>query len=272
MHCAPAIIDLRGPPWSSIFLSVKILLVFGGSGRSSDCRGAAECRLALRSGGGAGGAEGCDAGSGYETTDKHGWTPITHARSPCRCRHSSPSVGNRPDRPQRCLRASVGARVGGAIGDEPGTIGQDQDPAEKAICEGEDGAGLPVQSAARPALPGHILAHADAVANANDGAPGVDGESFARIEANGRQSRLDRLREGVRTKRCRPEAVRRMMLKRGMMREPDATARMIEAYLHDRVRDCLAGRGIRHIREDAGFGALGVPRRRLRRNTSATCA
>jgi hypothetical protein len=119
---------------------------------------------------------------------------------------------------------------------------------------------------------GHILAHADAVANANDGAPGVDGESFARIEANGRQSRLDRLREGVRTKRCRPEAVRRMMLKRGMMREPDATARIIEAYWYDRVRDCLAGRGIRHVREDAGFGALGVPRRRLRRNTSATCA
>jgi hypothetical protein len=42
--------DLRGPPWSSIFLSVKILLVFGGSGRSPDCRGAAEYRLSQLAG------------------------------------------------------------------------------------------------------------------------------------------------------------------------------------------------------------------------------
>jgi RNA-directed DNA polymerase len=57
-----------------------------------------------------------------------------------------------------------------------------------------------------------ILAHAYALARANDGAPGVDGESFARIEANGRQAWLARLREEVRTKSYRPQAVRRVLI------------------------------------------------------------
>jgi hypothetical protein len=87
------------------------------------------------------------------------------------------------------------------------------------------------------------------------------GWAIGRIEALRRRPRWAVERTAGRTKRCRPEAVRWVMLKRGMMREPDATDRIIDAYLYGRVRNCLGGRGIRHIRKDAGFGTLGVPRR-----------
>ena len=57
-----------------------------------------------------------------------------------------------------------------------------------------------------------VLAHAYALAKANKGAPGVDGESFDRIEAAGREGWLAGLREEVRTKRYRPRAVRRVLI------------------------------------------------------------
>ena len=57
-----------------------------------------------------------------------------------------------------------------------------------------------------------ILEHAYALAKANKGAPGVDGESFARIEENGRQEWLGRLREELRAKTYQPQAVRRVMI------------------------------------------------------------
>jgi RNA-directed DNA polymerase len=57
-----------------------------------------------------------------------------------------------------------------------------------------------------------ILAHAYQVARANQGAPGVDGESFEQIETAGRQEWLSGLREELRHKRYRPQAVRRVMI------------------------------------------------------------
>ncbi len=45
-----------------------------------------------------------------------------------------------------------------------------------------------------------ILAHAYACCRANGGAPGVDGETFSRIEAYGVERWLDELREEVRGK------------------------------------------------------------------------
>ena len=57
-----------------------------------------------------------------------------------------------------------------------------------------------------------ILDHAYALAKANKGAPGVDGESFERIEEGGRQEWLGRLREELRAKTYRPQAVRRVMI------------------------------------------------------------
>lgn len=57
-----------------------------------------------------------------------------------------------------------------------------------------------------------ILAHAYEVARANQGAPGVDGESFGQIETGGRQQWLNGLREELRHKRYRPQPVRRVMI------------------------------------------------------------
>lgn len=57
-----------------------------------------------------------------------------------------------------------------------------------------------------------VLAHAYAVAKANQGAPGVDGQSFVGIEAAGREAWLARLAQEVRTGTYRPQAVRRVLI------------------------------------------------------------
>ncbi len=57
-----------------------------------------------------------------------------------------------------------------------------------------------------------ILAHAYALARANAGAPGVDGVTFAMIEAAGLETWLAGLREDLRAKRYRPRPVRRTMI------------------------------------------------------------
>jgi RNA-directed DNA polymerase len=57
-----------------------------------------------------------------------------------------------------------------------------------------------------------ILEHAYAVARANAGAPGVDGVTFAAIEASGLEKWLAGLREELVTKTYRPVPVRRVMI------------------------------------------------------------
>jgi RNA-directed DNA polymerase len=57
-----------------------------------------------------------------------------------------------------------------------------------------------------------VLEHAYALCRSNGGAPGVDGQTFADVEAYGRERWLDELREEVKTERYRPEAVRRVMI------------------------------------------------------------
>src|ERR687898_2115841 len=54
-----------------------------------------------------------------------------------------------------------------------------------------------------------ILRHAYALARANEGAPGVDGLTFATIEAEGLEAWLAGLREDLIAKTYRPEPVRR---------------------------------------------------------------
>src|SRR5687767_1253423 len=57
-----------------------------------------------------------------------------------------------------------------------------------------------------------ILRHAYALARANAGAPGVDGESFAAIAAAGEEKWLTGLRQELTTKTYRPAPVRRVMI------------------------------------------------------------
>jgi RNA-directed DNA polymerase len=57
-----------------------------------------------------------------------------------------------------------------------------------------------------------ILRHAYALARANAGAPGVDGESFAAIAASGVEEWLAGLRQDLTTRTYRPAPVRRVMI------------------------------------------------------------
>jgi RNA-directed DNA polymerase len=57
-----------------------------------------------------------------------------------------------------------------------------------------------------------ILSHAYALARSNGGAPGVDGDTFERIEADGLEEWLAGLRGDLVAKTYRPAAVRRVMI------------------------------------------------------------
>jgi RNA-directed DNA polymerase len=57
-----------------------------------------------------------------------------------------------------------------------------------------------------------ILTHAYALAKANGGAPGVDGETFGRIEARGVEQWLRKLEEELRAGTYRPAPVRRVLI------------------------------------------------------------
>lgn len=57
-----------------------------------------------------------------------------------------------------------------------------------------------------------ILAHAYALARANAGAPGVDGMTFAQVEAEGLEGWLADLREDLTARTYRPAPVRRVMI------------------------------------------------------------
>lgn len=57
-----------------------------------------------------------------------------------------------------------------------------------------------------------ILAHAYARARANNGAPGVDGQSFAEIESRGLEEWLTGIRQELRSRTYEPQPVRRKLL------------------------------------------------------------
>ena len=57
-----------------------------------------------------------------------------------------------------------------------------------------------------------ILLHAYKVARANDGAPGVNGITFAEIESEGLEDWLSGIRRDLRAKTYRPQPVRRVLI------------------------------------------------------------
>jgi RNA-directed DNA polymerase len=85
-----------------------------------------------------------------------------------------------------------------------------------------------------------ILAQAYEVARANQGAPGVDGESFEQIETGGRQQWLNGLREELRHKRYVYHGVRQFL----------------------RRRHRVPSRGTRRFSDEVVFGELRVLRLR----------
>src|SRR5712664_1489476 len=57
-----------------------------------------------------------------------------------------------------------------------------------------------------------VLAHAYALVKSNQGAPGVDGQSFWGIESQGLEEWLNGIREDLRAKTYQPQAVRRVLI------------------------------------------------------------
>jgi RNA-directed DNA polymerase len=57
-----------------------------------------------------------------------------------------------------------------------------------------------------------VLAHAYALVKSNQGAPGVDGQSFWGIESQGLEEWLSGIRDDLRAKTYQPQAVRRVMI------------------------------------------------------------
>src|SRR5581483_5290276 len=57
-----------------------------------------------------------------------------------------------------------------------------------------------------------ILRHSYELAKANNGAPGVDGQSFDQIESEGREKWLEGIRKELRDKTYRPQGVQRVMI------------------------------------------------------------
>ena len=127
------------------------------------------------------------------------------------------------------------------IGDEPGNTDCDPEPSEKAVSQGEGGACVPLLPALRQDLPREdILRHAYALARANAGAPGVDGITFAAIEASGLQEWLAGLREELISKTYRPDPVRRVMIPKpnGEGERPLGIPTIRDRVISDRRQDC----------------------------------
>jgi RNA-directed DNA polymerase len=57
-----------------------------------------------------------------------------------------------------------------------------------------------------------MLLHTYRLVRANQGAPGVDGQTFVMIEASGLEKWLSGLKEKLRTKTYKPQPVRRVLI------------------------------------------------------------
>jgi RNA-directed DNA polymerase len=114
-----------------------------------------------------------------------------------------------------------------------------------------------------------ILAHAWALSRANRGAPGVDGVTFEQIEAQGVEGWLSGLQEEVKTKRYRPQAVRRVMIPKpgggqrplGLPRIKDrvvqtAAKLVLEPIFEADMEDCAYGYRPKRSAVKAVHGAL----------------
>lgn len=95
------------------------------------------------------------------------------------------------------------------IDDESVNPAKDSGSAKEAVSEGEGRAKLPLHLLYDKIDRPGILTHAYQLANANGGAPGVDGQTFQEIEEeSGREEWFNALGKQLREKRDQPQLVR----------------------------------------------------------------
>jgi RNA-directed DNA polymerase len=99
-----------------------------------------------------------------------------------------------------------------------------------------------------------VLWRAWTLAKANQGAPGVDGESFEDIESKGVMEWLNGLREELHDKTYRPQPVRRVMIPK-----PGGGERPLGIPT---IRDRVSSQGTRQFSTKRIYGELGVFRLR----------
>src|SRR6266852_8774782 len=115
-----------------------------------------------------------------------------------------------------------------------------------------------------------VLAHAYALVRSNQGAPGVDGQSFWGIESQGLEEWLRGIREDLRAKTYQPRAVRRVMIpKPGGGERPLGIPTIRDRVVQTAARLLLEPIFAADFDPNAyGYGRSGARKRRSRKCTS----
>src|SRR5438445_11188350 len=95
---------------------------------------------------------------------------------------------------------------------QPSNSEKCSETADGVTRESEDGGRLSLLRSVRQVSRDDILAHAYAQCRSNRGAPGVDGQDFADIEAYGVQRWLGELALALREETYRPDPIRRVFI------------------------------------------------------------
>ena len=116
-----------------------------------------------------------------------------------------------------------------------------------------------------------LLAHAYALAKSNQGAPGVDGQSFRDIESRGLEEWLSGVRGELRAKTYQPQAVRRVMIpKPGGGERPLRDLRRFGIGWCKQPPSCCWNQSLKRtsIRMPTAIGRRGAREKRSRKCTS----